>query len=402
MESIGTSALEGLRVLDFSQAESGPVCAQWLAWYGAEVVRVDQPRPDLPLELFDTALYLANNMNKRSVLLDYKRPEGRDLLYRMVPRFDVVVENFRLGVAERSGIGYDTLRALNPSLIYCTIKGFGLTGPYASYPSLDPAAQAAGGGMSITGYRDGPPTRSRYVAADHLTGCVAASAVLAAYVRRLRTGEGEHIELSMQETMMGMLRSMVLIDSPQHQLMRRVGNRMTPPTDLYPCHPGGENDYVMVVAPGDRFFDKVAITIERPELTTDERFAQYADRIANGRALWEIVAEWTRLRSKWEAMDAFAGNGVPASAVFDTDDLRTNPHLVERGAKIEVKHPVRGTTEVMNNPVRMASAVPVEAAPKHGEHTVEVLTAELGLSPEEIEALAERGVVDLRNVPPGP
>jgi formyl-CoA transferase len=402
MDSIPTSALEGLRVLDFSQAESGPVCAQWLAWYGAEVVRVDLPLAELPSELLDTPLYLANNMNKRSVLLDYRSDEGRDLLHRMVPRFDVVVENFRLGVAERSGIGYETLRALHPPLIYCTIKGFGLTGPYASYPSLDPAAQAASGAMSMTGFRDGPPTRARYVAADHVTGSVATSAVLAAYVRRLRTGLGEHIELSMQEAMMGMLRSMILIDSPQHQLMGRVGNKMTPPTDLYPCHPGGPNDYVMIVAPGDRFFDRVAITIDRPELLADERFARHEHRVRNGRALWEIVAEWTRQHTKWEAMDAFAGHGVPASAVFDTDDLRTNPHLVEREAKIEVTHPVRGSTEVVNNPVRMDSAVPVRAAPKHGEHTAEVLTAELGLTGDEIDALAHRGVIDLRNVPPHP
>jgi formyl-CoA transferase len=155
----------------------------------------------------------------------------------------------------------------------------------------------------------------------------------------------------------------------------------------------------MVVAPGDRFFDRVVITIDRPDLLADERFDRYEHRIHNARALWEEVAQWTRQRTKWEAMDAFASNGVPASAVFDTDDLRTNPHLVERGAKVEVKHPVRGTIEVVNNPVRMTSAVPLSAAPKHGEDTIEVLTVELGLSRAEIDALAERGIVNLSNVP---
>jgi formyl-CoA transferase len=393
-------ALAGLRVLDLSLAEAGPVCAQWLAWFGADVVRVDPPPgPGVPLELLEIGLHLANNMNKRSVFLDYRQPEGLALLRRLVPRFDVVVENFRTGVAASYGLGYDDLRALKPALVYCSIKGYGTTGPYRDYPALDPVTQAAGGAMSITGEPDGPPIRTAYVGADHLSGSMAATAVLAAYVRMLRTGHGEYVELSMQEAVLSALRSMILIDSPDGRFMPRVGNRMGAPTDLYACPPFGANDYVQIAAPGDKLFDRLAIAIGQPELVTDERFDSVRLRNRNRGALREIVAKWTAQRSKWEAMRELAEAGVPASAVFDSDDLRANEHLRERGAWVEVTHPLRGTTEVVNNPARMASAVPLAAAPKYGEHTVEVLTAELGLDRPELERLEAHQIVDLRNVP---
>jgi formyl-CoA transferase len=391
-------AVTGMRVLDLSLAEAGPVCAQWLAWFGADVVRVDvPPDPSVPLELLEIGLHLANNMNKRSVFLDYRTPEGLALLRRLVPRFDVVVENFRTGVADGYGVGYEALQALHPGLIYCSIKGFGSTGPYKDYPALDPITQAAAGAMSITGEADGRPIRTGYVGADHISGSVAASAVLAAYVRKLRTGKGEHIEISMQEAMLGVLRSMILIDSPDGQLMRRVGNSMGPPTDLYPCKPFGINDFVQLAAPGDKLFDRLAIAIGQPELVTDERFRSVRRRNRNRGELREIVAEWSRLYTKWEAMEILASQGVPASAVFDSDDLRADEHLRERGVWVDVDHPVRGTTRVVNNPVRMDATVPVGAAPRHGEHTIEVLTDELGLGRGEIDALAERRIVDLRN-----
>ena len=392
------AALEGVKVLDLSQAESGPLCAQWLAWYGAEVVRVELPAPDdISSAALEGALHLANNMNKKSMVLDYRIEEGRDLLKRLVPRFDVLVENARPGVLDGMGLGYESLRESHPPLVYCTITGFGLTGPYRDYPAFDPVAQAAGGAMAVTGERDGGPLRSNFTVADSISGTVAAMGVLAAYVRRLRTGEGDRVEVSMQEAQMSLLRSVLLMEAPGGQLINRRGNTMWPPTDLYPCTPFGPNDYVQITAPGDRFVDRLAIAIGRPDLVADERFDTHEHRRHNGPAMWEIIAEWTRGRTKWEAMDTLAANGVPASAVIDNVDMRTNPHLVARGAIVDVEHPDRGTTTVVGNPVRtLHSTVPIAAAPRIGDHTVQVLTDELGLSPDEIDDLATRRIVSRR------
>ncbi len=391
------AALSGLRVLDLSQAEAGPLCAQWLAWYGADVVRVELPAaPDVPGSRLEGGLYLANNMNKRSIVLDYRTARGRDLLVRMVPGFDVLVENSRPGVLDGLGLGHDVLRVVHPPLVYCSITGFGLSGPYRDYPAFDPVAQAAGGAMAVTGEAGGPPLRCNFTVADTISGTIAVTAVLAAYLQRLRTGEGQLIELSMQEAQLSVLRSVLLMESPDGRLIQRRGSRMTPPTDLYPCAPFGPNDHVHITAPGDRFFDRFAVAIGRPELVADERFDTHEHRLLNGPALWEIVAEWTRRRTKWEAMDTLAAAGVPASAVIDNVDMRTNPHLVERAAFVEVVHPERGPTSVVGVPLRMGPAtVAPTAAPRIGEHTVEVLAGEAGLTPEEIDELLATGIAAL-------
>jgi formyl-CoA transferase len=388
------TALEGMRVLDLGQAESGPACAQSLAWFGADVVRVDAPPSNgVPAALLESALWLTNNMNKRSVVVDYRAPEGLALVHRLVERFDVVIENMRTGLADVLGLGYGALRAINPALIYCSIKGFGTTGPYASYPAFDPVAQATGGGMSMTGAKDGSPLRSNYVVADHVSGLFAANGVLAAWIRRLRTGEGDRVEISMQEAQMSLVRSTLAIEAPFGPVVKRRGNRMSVPTDLYPCAPGGNNDHVYITAPGDRLFDKLAIAIGRPALVTDERFATHEVRQRHGKELWAIIAGWTRERNKWEAMDHLATHGVPAGAVFDSVDLRENPHLVERGAFVDVSHPTRGPMHVVNNAVRTDhSTLPPQPAPRFGEHTDSVLAAELGLSTGQIDDLVARGV----------
>jgi formyl-CoA transferase len=393
-----SAALPNLRVIDVSIAESGPSCAQWLAWYGADVIRVDRPpAAGVAIQALETGLYLANNMNKRSIFLDYTEPEGLALLHELVGTSDVLIENFRTGVADALGFGAEQLRAINPGLIYCSIKGFGSTGPRRHHPAFDPVAQAASGAMSVTGDRDGPPMRTGYVVGDSTAGTVACTSVLAAYVRKLQTGEGAFIDISMQEALMGVMRSHLVMESFDGRLVKRRANRMTPPTDLYPCAPGGPNDYVHITAPGDKLFDRVAVAIGRPELVVDERFATHEARLRNGRALWESVAEWTRPRTKWEAMDALTACDVPASAVYDNHDLQRDPHLVEREAIVAVRHPGRGSTEVTNNPVRAASlTVPLAAAPRPGEHTADVLAGVLGKPTDEIESLASRRIVTIQ------
>lgn len=393
------SALQGMRVLDISQFESGPACAQWLAWYGAEVIRVD-----LPDEAKETStdrgqyLHLANNHNKKAISLNLRSQEGLDLFYQLVPKFDVVVENFAYGQAEKMKIDYATLKAINPGLIYCTIKGFGMSGPYRDYKALDPVAQAASGGMSLTGVPGGVPLRSGYVVGDNSSGVSAATGVLAAYVQKLRTGEGQMVEVSMQEALMGMVRSALLTrDNFPGRVIPRRGNRMTPPTDTYPCKPGGPSDYVMITVPQDRMTELLFELIGRPDMKADPRFKTMASRVPLGDEIWEEVAKWTRQYTKWEVMEKLGKAGVPVSAVYDADDLERDPHLAARGSIVTVEHPERGKTTVPGHPVRLhGSPVEITAPPMAGEHTREVLHKELGLDDATLDRLKAAKIIGVR------
>ena len=388
------SALEGMRVLDISQFESGPLCGQMLAWFGAEVVKIDAPLP-ASAATFESPLHLANNHNKRSLLLNLRSPEGRELFYKLVPRFDVVIENFAVGQAERLGLDYETLRKFNPGIIYCTIKGFGLTGPYSSQRAFDPVTQAACGAMSVTGFADGPPVRAGYVVSDAVSGVTGAAGVIAAWVQRLRTGEGQLVEVSMQEAMLNLVRStLVGWENQPGGVVGRRGNRMTPPTDIYPCKPFGPSDWVQLTAPTDDLFARVLKAIGRPDLATDPRFATREARLAHGDELYAEVEKWTRERTKWEAMDELGSAGVPASAVFDSKDIFENRHLAERGAIATVTHPVRGETRLPGHPVRLhGSPIDISAPPVLGEHTDAILREELGLDDASLSTLREAGVI---------
>ena len=256
-------ALDGLRILDMTQYEAGPSCTQILAWLGADVVKIEATRYGDPGRVLqgDSAgysPYFCNwNANKRSVSLDLRKPEGRDLLLRLLPRFDVFVENYGPGAVDRLELGYEDLRPFHPRLIYAQVKGFGLSGPYAGYKSYDAVAQAAAGAFSVTGEPDGPPVRPGFTVGDSGTGTQLATAILAAIIQRDRTGEGQHIELSMQEAITYYMRTVMSFDSEWGtQASARTGNSMgAPPIGLYPCKPGGSNDWVFMMTVTGRHWD---------------------------------------------------------------------------------------------------------------------------------------------------
>lgn len=394
------AALDGMRILDLTQWEAGTTCTQALAWLGAEVVKVEPPGKGDPGRTaeggdLDALYFVGFNHNKRSVALDLKQAEGREVFLRLLPLFDVVVENYTLGAMERFGLDYEVLKAHHPGIIYATIKGFGNSGPYADYKCFDPIAQAAGGILSVTGERDGPPLRPQATFGDTGTGANLAMGIMAAYIQRQRTGEGQVVEVSMQESMINFMRTMLSF-RPRYEdgVVRRRGNRAISPTNLYPCAPGGPNDYIMVMVVTDRMWDALITAIGRPELGTDERFSTVRARLENGDALDEEVSAWTRQHTKFEAMEYLAAHGVPASAVFDTRDILEHPHLLERGQVVAYEHPTRGEMRVPAPPIHLSdSEVALQPAPLLGEHTVEVLQEKLGLSAEEIERLEAAGVI---------
>ncbi|MDP6980232.1 MAG: CoA transferase [Myxococcota bacterium] len=394
-------ALEGIRILDMTQYEAGPSATQALAWFGADVVKIEPPKGGDPGRSLavggDYSAYFCNwNANKRSVGLDLTRKEGRDVLLRMLPQYDVFIENYGPGIIERFGLEYETLREVHPSLIYVRIKGFGSDGPYAHYKAYDMVAQAASGAFSATGEMGGIPMLPGPTIGDSGTGMQAGMAVLAAYVQRLRTGEGQLVELSMQEAMTYYMRTRIAFGGDWgNQAVPRLGNMMGgAPTGLYPCAGGGPNDYAYLITVTERHWDSLCVAIERPDLIADERFDTGEKRAMHGDALCDEISKWTREHAKYDVMRILGDAGVPCSAIIDTQDLYRDPHLLARDFIKTVEHRDLGEAPLLGFPTRMSeSEVPLERAPYLGEHSDEVLRGDLGLSDDEIESLRSEGVL---------
>lgn len=395
-------ALDGMRVLDMTQYEAGTSGTQYLAWLGADVVKVEGPSGDpgrqtgrqLGRVLGDPQYFMNYNGNKRSVVIDLKKPEGRALLLDLVPHFDAFVENYGPGVIEALDLGYEVMKARNPGLIYARIKGFGLSGPYSQYKSYDWVAQASAGTFSVTGEPDGPPMRPAPTIGDSGTGIQIALGITAAYVQKQRTGEGQFIEISMQEAATMFMRTMGLAtwgDSPAPRTGIRQGGTVT---STYPCKGDAANDWVFIMITTTRMWDTFCATTAIPELFTDERFATPESRIEHKEPLYDLVAAWTRQHTKREVMEILGSAGVPCSYIFDTQDLFTDPHLVGRDFIQTVDHPVNGPVKLMRNPLRMSgSNVPFKPSPQLAEHTAEVLQSDLGMDAERLAALQAAGIV---------
>ena len=396
-------ALDGMRILDMTQYEAGTSCTQALAWLGADVVKIEQPGVGDPGRGVRTGAlnspYFVNwNSNKRSVTLNLREPRGRELLLEMLPQYDVFVENYGPGVIENLDLGYEVMQEVNPAIIYARLKGFGLSGPWKDYKCFDMIAQAAAGAFSVTGEEDGPPMLPGATVGDSGTGVELALAITAAYVQKQRTGEGQFIEITMQEAMTYFMRTRIAYSEWGEKVAPRRGNSAGAPTDLYPCKPAhggdGANDYVYVMVVTSRMWDTLCAAIERPDLIVDPRFEDMWKRNENGKALHAEIAQWTRQRTKWEAMEELGAAGVPASAVLDTYDLFHNPHFEERGFVHELEHPDYGPIRLLGWAPRMsASEVPLKRAPLLGEHTVDVLSDDLGLGSRDMQELEAAGII---------
>lgn len=396
-------ALSGLRVLDLTQFEAGPSCTQLLAWLGADVVKVESPEggdqgrrmiPDLPGA--DAYYFLLLNGNKRSVTLNMKDERGRALFRRMLPRFDVLVENFTLGTLEKWGLGWDALAAIHPGLIYATIRGFGDSGPYATFKAFDMIAQATGGAMSINGELGGPPIKLGVTLGDTGSGLHCAVGILAAYIQRLQTGRGQRVEVSMQEAVVNFVRPSLLAHYITGMPTIRSGNRIAvlSPSDLYRCAPGGDNDYVYMMINSSAMWDGVLTTIGRAELIGHAEYGDVRWRNHHHPEVHAMIEAWTAAHDKFAVMKAMAANGVPCGAVFDSRDVLGDPHLRARGMVTTIEHPARGALDVPGNPVKLSdSPTAVTRSPLLGEHTREVLAEVLGLDDTELDRLARDRVI---------
>ena len=395
-------ALANLKVLDLTQFEAGTSCTELLAWLGADVIKVESPRGgDQGRRAFaepgqDSVYFLLLNANKRSVTLNLKSDEGKALFKSLVPQFDVVVENYSLGTLESLGLGYDVLRSLNPQIIYATIKGFGTYGPYAPYKSFDMIAQAAGGAMSVTGLPGSPPVKPGPTIGDTGTGIHCAVGILAAYVQRLETGQGQKVEVSMQDAVVNLTRVAMLGHYLTGKPVERRGNRILgmAPGDIYPCAPEGPNDFVYLTVSSEEMWESLLRVIGRADLVGDPRYASASARSKHAEEVHSLVAAWTKTKDKFAVMKVVGEAGVPCGAVLDTGDLLANEHLKQREMIVTIDHPQRSAFTMPGCPVKLAdSPVRVQPAPLLGQHNAEVYGALLGLSAADLAGLKEKGVM---------
>jgi formyl-CoA transferase len=398
-------ALEGIRVIDFTHDQAGPSCTQMLAWLGADVIKIERPpHGDRARRLWnmdnpeiDSFFFLLLNSNKRSIAVDLKTDDGKEIVRRLIKECDIVAENLGPGVMERLGLGYEAVRALNPRAVYASVKGFGSYGPYSGFKCFEPVAQATSGAMSVTGEPDGPPMVNGANIGDSGTGMHLAIAILAALVQRGRTGIGQLVEVAMQEAVLNLTRVKYTGTLATGKPLGRSGNRSATGgySDLIRCAGGGPNDAVYLIVPPDNpeMFHAAMEVIGRPELKEDERFKTAAARSRNGAALTEIIEGWTRSRDKREVMQEFAGRGIPCGAVLDTAEVLADPHLRERGTIRELDHPTRGRFATILSPVRLSdSPIAPSRAPLLGEHGDDILSL-AGYSVDEVRELRERKVI---------
>jgi formyl-CoA transferase len=410
MDGMGVEldCLEGVRVVDFTQFEAGPSCTEALAWLGAEVVKIENPktgdpgrrlRPGQPDD--DPWYFHQFNANKKSVTLDLKSPRGLEIVKELLKKADITVENMAPGTIERLGLGYDTVKELNPGIIYCQVKGFGTGSPYEKNLAFDMIAQAAGGPTSVTGYGDRPPVKPGPSFGDTGTGMLMAISILAALRKRDRTGKGQRLQVAMQDAMIHYMRVPFSRTQLSGQAQLRGGSdRSQPgglvPSALYPCKPGGPNDYVYVFTSraNPEHWTRLLKVIGRDDLVGDPRYDTNQARSERAAEVDELIATWTRQHTKQEAMKIIGEAGVPAGAVFDTVELMNDPSLAERGILQNVEHPTTGRYNMPAWPVRFDGVPPrVKPSPMLGQHNAEVLGSWLGISAAEVEALRTEGII---------
>ncbi len=402
----GGDCLAGVRVLDLTQFEAGPSCTEALAWLGADVAKVENPkhgdpgRGINPPDGQDAHYFLQYNANKRSVTINLKEPRGLDLVKRMAKEADVFVENFAPGAIERLGLGPEVIRKLNQRIIYAQVKGFGEGSPYEKNLAFDMIAQACGGPMSITGEADGRPLKPGPTIGDTGTGMLLAISILAALYRRTRTGEGEHVQVAMQDAMFQYIRGAFATTTRTGRAAHRAGSgsvlAKNPPMGIYPTKGGGPNDYVYVYTSraNPEHWRRLLGVIGREELIGDPRFETSAARLEHEKEVDGMVEAWTRHHDKVEAMRLLGAAGIPAGAVLDTAELLGDPSFRERGIIQTVQHGNVGEYSMAAWPVRFGGRPPpLKPAPLLGEHTDAVLSEWLSLDGAAVNELRSGGVI---------
>ena len=389
--------LEGLTVLDLTRVLSGPYCTMLLGDMGARVIKIEQPGKGddtrawgPPFQQGESAYFLSINRNKESVTLDFKQPEGRAILDRLIAKSDVMVENFRPGSLDKLGLDYASLAARHPRLVYCSISGFGHTGPRRAEAGYDAVMQAEGGLMSITGAADGPPFRLGVAIADVVSGMFAAQGVALALYARERTGRGQAVDVAMLDSVAALLVYQASIYFATGAAPSRMGNRH-PTIVPYETFAASDGDFVIAVGNDDQWrrFCRVA------DLEDDERFATNRSRVTRYAELKPILSDRLRTRTRAQWIEALTRAGVPCGSVRDLHEVFNDPQIAAREMIANAEHATIGPISLLGVPIKLSDtpASVRTAPPILGQHTATVLQDDLGLSPDELAMLQARGVV---------
>ncbi|WP_428486693.1 CaiB/BaiF CoA transferase family protein [Rhodopila sp.] len=402
----GENCLAGLKILDLTQFEAGPSCTEALAWMGADVVKVENPKVGDPGRSVggktakDAPYFLQYNANKRSIAVNLKVALGLELVKDLARSADVMVENFAPGAIERLGLGYDVIKAVNPAIIYCQLKGFGTGSPFEKNLAFDMIAQAAGGLMSITGQEDGPPCKPGATIGDTGTGMLMAISILGAYVRRLRTGQGEHLQVAMQDAILHYIRNAFTYMERTGKPAPRAGSKTVgggnPPIGVYPCKGGGPNDFVFIYtsAANPEHWTRLLKVMGQEDLIGDPRFATPAARTDHRAEVDALVSAWTIQHDKHTAMSLVGDATIPAGPVMDTMELANDLTFQQRGIRQTMAHPEIGDYVMSGWPVRFGGQTPqVKPAPLLGQHGDQVLLEWLNLKPAHIADLKHNQVI---------
>ncbi len=396
----GRLPLAGLVVIDFGQIFQGPYATLLLAKNGADVIKIEPPHGE-PLRrragpgTSATLPFAMLNQNKRAVTLNLKHPQGRELLFAMVRRADVLLENFSPGTMDDLGVGWSVLKEINPRLIYATGTGFGISGPDRDNLAMDLTIQAASGIMSVTGAPDGPPMKAGPTLVDYMGGIHLYAAVLTALYDRMTSGEGRLVEVAMQEAVYSSLAASFEYYHRTGEPPPRTGNRQaglsTAPYNVYPAADG----HVAIHIVTERHWQNLLKAMDREELGRDPRFVTNADRIAHMDETDAAVAEWTRTLPKMAIFQGLKAGRVPCAPVRTAPEVMHDPHMHERGMLAEIDHPELGPITVPTSPLRLhgLGLAPAAANPRIGQHNAEIYGGWLGLSADEIAALKAGGTI---------
>ena len=406
-------ALEGVRVLDMTHVQSGPSCTQILGWLGADVVKVEALGGDITrkqlrdLPDVDSLYFTMLNCNKRSITLNMKSEEGKKLFTEMLPRFDILVENFGPGAVDRMGFTWDRIQEINPKLIYASIKGFG-EGPYTHYKAYEVVAQAMGGSMSTTGFEDGPPLATGSQIGDSGTGMHAVAGILAALYQREHSGRGQRVSVAMQHAVLNLCRVKLrdqqrlthgrLAEYPNEDFedaVPRSGNASGggQPGWAVKCSPGGPNDYIYVIVQPVGW-EPITNLIGRPELATDPEWSTPEARVSKLGKMFQLIEEWTILHSKHDVLAKLNQFNVPCGPILSTKELIEDESLAANEMVVRVAHPDRGEFTTVGCPIKLSdSPVEIERPPLLGEHNEEIYANELGLEAAQLAELKSTGVI---------
>ena len=393
-------ALSGIRVLDLTRVLAGPFCTMLLADMGAEVIKIETPgqgddsRRYPPFIGSESAYFMNLNRNKKSLVLNLKNSEAKEILLKLVDKSHVILENFRPGTMEKLGLGYETIKARNPDIVYGCISGFGHFGPYKDLPGYDIIGQAMGGIMSITGWPDSPPTRTGTAIADVLAGLNACIGILAGLMAVRNGGKGQKIDIALVDSVVSAMETIIQIYLVENRVPQRTGNRYE---FIYPYDTFKAKDGWVIIAVGNnKLWEVFCKAVGRPELLEEADYRDNYDRVKAHVQVKRIVEEWSIGKKVKEIVDFMLSNKIPCAPIYTVKDVVEDEHIAGARQMIrEIEHPVAGPVKVIGSPVNM-SETPVKVtspAPLLGQHSEEVLKDLLDLSEDEVALLKKENII---------